>query len=77
MNNYHSYNKSVCAFVTILFMLFANPAIGQSLGECATSFDTTVMYQPLRSFDYSSDTWLYNIVRLSIGFPKAQLQLKQ
>ena len=52
-------NKGFKSFVLALFLLIAISTTAQNLGECATFFDTTELYQPSRYFPNTSDTWLY------------------
>ena len=56
---YSNFNKGFKSFVLVLFLLIAISTTAQNLGECATFFDTTELYQPSRYFPNTSDTWLY------------------
>ena len=73
---YSNFNKGFKSFVLVLFLLIAISTTAQNLGECATFFDTTELYQPSRYFPNTSDTWLYKYRTPEYWIPDKKTPIK-
>ena len=73
---YSMNNNGIKSLVMILIMFYTITTMGQNFGECGTFIDTTNVYQPSRSFDNSSDTWLYKYRTPGYWIPNSTTPIK-